>query len=106
MLCELIDETASIDTQGFTLVRIARLTMDDDRIYKVRMSVHYESYQTQSYARVEVLNESLQWTYLVEEPVRNWHRSVRSSVVTHHSIVQELGTLSNNLSARAGNILY
>jgi hypothetical protein len=106
MLFECIDELAARELRGFTLMRVHRLSGPSNRVIKIRTEAHYEGAVSESYARVEVLNDHFEWMPLLSEPVVSWHRRVLPAVVTHDSIVGELGHIVARLVERAGNILY
>ncbi|TDC34226.1 hypothetical protein E1211_17930 [Micromonospora sp. 15K316] len=64
-----LDNAFHLYSQGYELARIVKL----DTGHKVRVRIRRDSYERQSYAVAEVLNDNLTWTGLVSDPAELWH---------------------------------
>lgn len=68
---DLLDSHFGPYSQGYELANIVRL----DNGLKVRVRVKRDSYEVQSYAKVEVLTPAMTWTEVLTEAPALWHPS-------------------------------
>lgn len=106
----LLDETESIESQGFRLIRVYRVTPASSplgRVYKVRAEVRWDTGERQSFAAVSVMNGDLKWTHLASVPTGDWYYTAKESYYSSENLVpaDELGWLVTDLVTRAATIL-
>ncbi|WFE59564.1 hypothetical protein [Micromonospora sp. WMMD712] len=92
-----IERTFGEHRQGYDLTEIRRSSAGA----LLRVRIHRDAYQHQSYALVEVFTPAMSWTALTSEPASGWHAATpyRSSGPV------PLESLADRLFARADAIL-
>ncbi|SCL17784.1 hypothetical protein [Micromonospora inyonensis] len=92
----LVDRTFGEHRQGYDLTEIRRTHGN-----LLRVRIHRDAYQHQSYALVEVFTPAMTWTQLANEPPSTWHAGTpyRSTSPT------PLENLAERLFQRADAIL-
>ncbi|TDC66908.1 hypothetical protein E1258_01330 [Micromonospora sp. KC207] len=91
-----VERTFGEHRQGYDLTEIRRTS---DALLRVR--IHRDAHQHQSYALVEVFTSAMTWTALTTEPASGWHAATpyRSTGPV------PLESLADRLFARADAIL-
>jgi hypothetical protein len=95
-----IDQTAGATHQGYRLDRVYRLGE-----HTVRVRIERDTYDRQSCAVAEVLNDRLTWTNLVTALPSAWHGATPYRAADVDDIVLAVGSLSDELIARASVVL-
>lgn len=104
---ELLDETASMERQGYRLVEVYSVHVPGvERPYKIRIEVRWDTYVKQSFAAVSVLSTDLKWTHLAALPPSEWHGHAAGFYgEPKPDPATELGWVAANLLERAELIL-
>lgn len=96
-----IDESAAVTEQGYTLTRIHRTPSG----HTVRVRVARDHYARQSLAVAEVLSTGLTWTQLVDAPASTWHATTQGHAANGEVAAAALHEVATDLYRRAVAVL-
>lgn len=97
----LLDEDIEFGRQSYGLTRVVKVGPN-----VVRVRVKRDSYEFQSYAVVELLSETREWTELAQSSAASWHRTTSPGrSASQVDPRDQLGDLADRLVSRAATIL-
>lgn len=106
---EIVDETFGLGRQDYTLTRIYSVPQHPGNgapTYLVRVTVKWDSYEQQSYARAEAFSApQMAWTTLVTAPTSDWYRAAPSFYAPVKPGPGALAPVAEDLIRRATTVL-